>query len=176
MQCLNWTALAAVVAAGATVWYAILTRRLWREAQRQTEGQIAPVLELIFDGVAGHTATLENIGKGVAVKGRLTVTSEPSPRLFNQFPGNGEPPGKYAEPLPLLKPGQIHEVDLNRASLLGGKGTDSPLMNMYDFHFRLDYESVAGTKHFSEFHALEGRIDPDRTRYGWNARGRAPGR
>jgi len=167
------TVILAALTAIAAIAYTYLTYRLLQEAQRQTEAQIAPVLELTFDGIAGHAASLENIGKGVAVKGRLTATRMRGPNDLLQ-PEKG--PGTYAESLPLLKPGQTHSVDLRQKSLLGEWNADKPFMHLWPFHFLLEYESVSGTKHFSEFHAEEGRIDPGRTRYGWNARGRAPGR
>jgi len=168
------TVILAALTAGAAIAYTVITFFLLREAQRQTEGQIAPVVTVALDDFYGK-ATLENVGKGVAVKGNVTITLEPDRDAMKtyQFRLAENVPGKLSVALPVLKPGQTHHVDLHQPDLTGRwSGSDGSVLTTnevfvaYRFHFRLEYESTSGTRYFTTASTEGGKVVENRLSYG----------
>ena len=165
MDASAWTVILTALTAGAAIAYTAITYFLLREAQRQTEGQISPVLAVEFNGVGGHTVSIENLGKGVALKGTLTVTLEEDPQNKTLFFKPDGIPGEITEALPLMKPVETYAVDLRQIPLLGGYTGVEASFNAFRFHFRLQYQSTSGAKYRTTAYAEAGHLIQDRGSY-----------
>jgi len=165
MDASTCTVILAALTAVAAIAYTVITYFLLREAQRQTEGQIAPVLNVSFDGLQGHTLSFENIGRGAAVKGTVTVLLEEDPKSKALFFKPEGIPGKISEAMPLLKSGETAALDLRQIPLLGGYTNVEAAFNAFRFHFRFDYESTSGAKYRTTAFAEAGHLIQDRGSY-----------
>jgi len=158
-----WTVFFTALAAIAATAYTVITYFLFREAQHQTEGQIAPVLQVRFDS---HTrkVEMENVGKGVAVKGRLAVTMEQDPNIAGQFSLPAEVDRKLSKAIPILGPGKTYKVNLSE-HLPVIRGWDDGKFQAFLYHFRIEYTSTSGTRYFTDAHAEKGYLVQDRVSY-----------
>jgi hypothetical protein len=138
-----------LVVAGATVFYAVLTRRLVAETKRMREVQTEPTLSMWIEpsdhGINFINFIIENSGQGSA----YAITLNPTPN-FQRFPG------KYLAELGLFRYGIKHLAPRQRltfflTSVLDGAHGQGDDLSRLDFVVDARYKSAVGREYADTF-------------------------
>jgi hypothetical protein len=146
------------VVAGATVFYALLTRALVSETRRMREVQTEPVISISIEpsehGLNFLNLTIQNVGQGAARS--IKLRAEPSfQRARGQFLGDL---GLFKHGIKYLAPGQ--RITFFLTSVLDDVHGPAGDLSRLNFTVEVSYDSALG-EHYAEafpihFESLEG--------------------
>jgi hypothetical protein len=139
------TALFSLVVSAATVFYAVLTRRLVSETARMREAQTEPSVAIRIEPHEAHLniimLVIENVGPGPAYD--VSLTCEPDFIMHRAQPVSGL--GFFKHGFKYLAPGQRLRTFLTS---IAGKGDEiSDLGGRYRFEIKVSYRSALGAKY-----------------------------